>query len=328
MHNPLYTSNQNQYFLHRLAGAGLVLERDWLANTLDPTPGLQPARRLSTYRFLHLEVLFYGYYALLMGIYLFSLLGIASLLFKLRDSWAKTLLFLALVIAVHSAALRFALSRVIGINWTYVLEDGVADQRMLGPVFQPSAFGVLLLLSIYLFLLRRPTRHPSATLAASIIPPTCSARRHRSTCGHLDRGAQPEKPLALGRRPAFNLSHPDYVTAPSAAPRPKRPPGQEILVTSASLPCRRLVVRRPAVVKILLGRGAVQAQVGFSWYCFAFLVRSLTLVQVGEEQTPAYSSRRLPPSWSRCPPRSCLPSGFKPVRWAPQAQPGLPHRGR
>ena len=37
--SPLYTSNQNQYFIHGLASAGYgYLQQDWLANTLDPTP--------------------------------------------------------------------------------------------------------------------------------------------------------------------------------------------------------------------------------------------------------------------------------------------------
>ena len=37
--SPLFTSNQNQYFLHGLAHAGYgYLHEDWLANTLDPTP--------------------------------------------------------------------------------------------------------------------------------------------------------------------------------------------------------------------------------------------------------------------------------------------------
>ena len=38
---PLYYSNQNQYFLHGLAQAGVGhLHEDWLANTVDPTPVL------------------------------------------------------------------------------------------------------------------------------------------------------------------------------------------------------------------------------------------------------------------------------------------------
>lgn len=154
--SPLYTSNQNQYFLHGLAAAGFGnLSADWLAKTLDPTPVFSKLVQL-TYLALHHSGVFYAYYALLMGIYLYSLIGIADLLLNLRASRAKSQAFTALLITIHSAGLRFALSRWLGTNWTYVLEDGVADQRMLGPVFQPSAFGAFLALSVYLFLLRKP----------------------------------------------------------------------------------------------------------------------------------------------------------------------------
>jgi hypothetical protein len=154
--SPLYTSNQNQYFLQGLAAGGYgYLSQDWLANTIDSTPVFSKLVEL-TYRLLHQTSTFYVYYALLMGIYLFSLIGIANRMLDLRASRLKNLTFTALLIVVHSAGLRFALSRWIGTNWTYVLEDGVADQRMLGPVFQPSAFGVFLALSLYLYLLRKP----------------------------------------------------------------------------------------------------------------------------------------------------------------------------
>lgn len=170
--SPLYTSNQNQYFLHGLAAAGYGnLAKDWLANTLDPTPVFSKLVELS-YNLLHQSSVFYGYYALLMGIYLFSLIGIADHLLNLRASPAKSLAFTALLITVHSAGLRFALSRWLGTNWTYVLEDGVADQRMLGPVFQPSAFGVFLALSICLFLLRRPYWALLAAAVAVYFHPT------------------------------------------------------------------------------------------------------------------------------------------------------------
>jgi hypothetical protein len=76
-----------------------------------------------------------------------------------------------LLIFVHSAALRFTLSQTLGDNWSYILEDGVADQRLLGPVFQPSSFGVLLLLSILLFMNHRPFLAVLfAVLAASFHP--------------------------------------------------------------------------------------------------------------------------------------------------------------
>jgi len=168
--SPLYTSNQNQYFLHGYAQTNFgYLNRDWLAKTLDPTPVFTGLVTF-TLQFLRTDLFFYAFYALLMGIYLYSLLGIASHLFDLRSQRAKWL-FLALLIGVHSAALRFALSHTLGTNWTYVLEDGVADQRMLGPVFEPSTFGVFLALSVYLFLKDRPYLAVlSAVLAATVHP--------------------------------------------------------------------------------------------------------------------------------------------------------------
>ncbi len=170
--SPLFTSNQNQYFLHGLAHAGVgYLARDWLANTADPTPVFSSLVEF-TQRLVHWEPIFYGYYALLMGIYCFSLYGIARLLFAIDKSNVHALFFLAMFFLIHSAGLRFALSRLIGVNWTYILEDGVADQRMLGPVFQPSAFGVLLAFSIYLFLNRRPFLAIVAACLAAIFHPT------------------------------------------------------------------------------------------------------------------------------------------------------------
>jgi hypothetical protein len=169
--SPLYTSNQNQYFLHGLARAGVgYLDQDWLANTRDPTPLFSGLIFLTT-RWLAWPALYYVYYALLMGVYLYCLLRIADSLFNVRHSRLLTLIYLALLITVHSAALRFTLSQALGDNWSYLLEDGVADQRLLGLVFQPSSFGVLLVLSIYLFLNRRPFLAVlSAVLAASFHP--------------------------------------------------------------------------------------------------------------------------------------------------------------
>jgi Domain of unknown function (DUF6798) len=161
--SPLYTSNQNQYFLHGLAWAGYgELTQDWLANTLDPTPIYSLLVEV-IYSVFHWEGFFYLLYAGLMGVYFYSLWGIVDHLLDLRSSSEKTLLVLTLLVLVHSAGLRFALSRGLGVNWTYVLEDGVADQRLLGPVFQPSTFGVFLLLSIYLFL---ENKHFLAILSA------------------------------------------------------------------------------------------------------------------------------------------------------------------
>jgi hypothetical protein len=154
--SPLYTNNQNAYFLHGLANAGYgYLSRDWLATRQESMPVFTWLVYL-TYIVFHSKVPFYLYYALLMGVYLFSMFGIMDMYFDLRRSKIRTLLFLALFLAAHSAALRYLLSRLIDVDSTFLLEGGVAGQRILGQVFQPSVFGVLLVLSIYLFLRKCP----------------------------------------------------------------------------------------------------------------------------------------------------------------------------
>lgn len=147
------------------------LNQDWLANTTDTVPVFSALVEV-TYRLFHWQPIFYGYYAVLMGIYLFSLFGIARVLFRIDQSELLSLFFVAVFFLIHSAGLRFSLSQLLSDNWTYVLEDGVADQRMLGTVFQPSAFGVLLALSIYWFLNRRHFLAIIAACLAAIFHPT------------------------------------------------------------------------------------------------------------------------------------------------------------
>jgi hypothetical protein len=183
--SPLYTSNQNQYFLHGFAQAGVGnLADDWLANSLDPTPLFSLLVRW-VYQITQWEPIFYLIYAILMWIYFYSIVGIVGQTLPVYASikkWKSTryLVFLALFLTIHSAALRYALSLGLGDNWTFLFEDGVADQRMLGLVLQPSTFGVFLLLSIYLFLKRQPywamlshvfaaSMHPTYLLSAGVL---------------------------------------------------------------------------------------------------------------------------------------------------------------
>jgi len=179
--SPLYTSNQNQYFLHGMANAGVgLLREDWLANIPDTVPVFNGLVEW-TMRIFNSGFIFYIYYALLMGVYLFSFLGIASGLFDNQKSHHRQRwLFLTLFITVHSAALRYVFTLIRGSTWSYILEDGFAGQRMLGPVFEPSVFAVFLALSVYLYMLRRPylavlaaalaaTFHPTYLLPAGIL---------------------------------------------------------------------------------------------------------------------------------------------------------------
>jgi uncharacterized membrane protein YciS (DUF1049 family) len=169
--SPLYTSNQNQYFLHGYAQAGYgTLSEDWLAKTADPTPVFS-FLVAATIRLFHNENLFFVYYALLFGIYLFSLFGIVEQVFSLRSSKLTAHIFIVAIILLHSTVLRFLIMRLFGGDWPYLFEGGVAGQRLLGPVFQPSSFGVFLLLSIYLYLRdKKYLAVLSAVLAATIHP--------------------------------------------------------------------------------------------------------------------------------------------------------------
>ena len=170
--SPLYTSNQNQYFLHGMARAGLgFLNRDWLANTPDPTPVFSALISL-TYALTHSNWLFYAYYALLMGVYIFSVYGLMDLLFDLRSSRTRSLLFVTLFLGAHSAALRYLLSKTAGSAATFMVEGGVAGQRLLGQVFQPSTFAVFLVLSLYLFLAGRRNWAILALVVAVTVHPT------------------------------------------------------------------------------------------------------------------------------------------------------------
>jgi hypothetical protein len=168
---PLYTSNQNQYFLHGYAQAGVGnLSADWLANTADPTPvfSFVVAATLGLFQSGNL---FFIYYALLMGVYFFSLFGIVDHVIPIRSSRSKTGLFIAVIVLLHSAVLRFVVQRFLGGDWPYLFEGGVAGQRLLGPIFQPSSFGVFLLLSIYLYLKdKKFLAVLSAALAATFHP--------------------------------------------------------------------------------------------------------------------------------------------------------------
>jgi hypothetical protein len=170
--SPLYTSNQNQYFLQGLAKAGYGdLSLDWLANTTDPTPVFSGLVYL-TYRLIHWQPIFYLYYGVLAGVYLFSTYGILSTVFQEKVSRSRRWLTLVVLILVQSAGLRTMLVRVLSPDWAYLFDGGVAGQRLLGSVLQPSAFGVLILLSIFLFLKHKPIWAVFALILVPTIHPT------------------------------------------------------------------------------------------------------------------------------------------------------------
>lgn len=150
--DPIYNSaeNQNTKFLHGLANAGYgFLQEDWTANTIDPLPAFTWLIE-TTYQYIHAEYMFYVYYFLFFGIYVSSILAIANYIYDLKKSRLELIVYLTAFIFIHTVHLK-----IFHFDIAEDLHYGVAKQYVLGPVFQPSTFGVFIILSIYCALTSR-----------------------------------------------------------------------------------------------------------------------------------------------------------------------------
>lgn len=161
---PLFAGNQNHKFLHGLARAGFgSLDRDWLVTTADPTPLFSflvygTAKSIGHWGF-------YAEHLLLLVLYFSALTRLASGLAG-GGHWGPASLstFAFLTVFLHSHFLRELSHSVAGIDMRSALQDGLADQYVLGPYLQPSVFGVFLILSVAAFAEARPFR--AAVLAS------------------------------------------------------------------------------------------------------------------------------------------------------------------
>lgn len=152
---PLFTGNQNSKFLIGLARAGYgSLSRDWLANTTDPFPLFTALVRWTAAAFP--PEAFYVYSVIFIGAYAYALVGIGAALSRIGRSRAALFVYFVLLAFIHSRLLGRLSMEAVGWNAPRLLHYGVADQYILGRVFQPSVFGVLLPLSVLLFLRGRP----------------------------------------------------------------------------------------------------------------------------------------------------------------------------
>ncbi|MDJ0554095.1 MAG: hypothetical protein QNJ68_06595 [Microcoleaceae cyanobacterium MO_207.B10] len=147
--DPLYTSNQHTKFLQGLSEANLgYLDKDWLANTLDPLPAFTFLVQI-TYTYFH-ENFFYFYYILIFGTYIYSMLGIASVIFQINTR-LKLLIYFLLILTIHCLQIR-----IFDLKTHVHLHYGLAEQYILGGYFQPCTFGALIIFSIYAFLRKKP----------------------------------------------------------------------------------------------------------------------------------------------------------------------------
>jgi hypothetical protein len=153
--SPLYYSNQNQYLLHGLAAGGYGhLKDDWLANTRDPTPLFSRLVELG-YRTLGEWSFQAAHFLLLMG-YFLSVCWLVRALPGVPDTRSFRLAWAALFTAAHAAILRVASVELIGVDYPWYFQAGLASQYVLGPGLQPSAFGVLLITGLAAFAHGRP----------------------------------------------------------------------------------------------------------------------------------------------------------------------------
>lgn len=165
---PLYYSNQNQYFLHGLARAGIgILNEDWLANTLDPAP-IFSAVVAFTHTFLH-DWLFHAYHLAYLGLYALVLWQLFAILTGENRAGCAGLFFFTLVSLVHSGAARLLSVHFLGKDYPWYFQTGLANQYILGPGLQPSVAGVFLLASLVAFANKKPwLAIGSACLAATL----------------------------------------------------------------------------------------------------------------------------------------------------------------
>ena len=167
---PLYSSNQNHHFLIGIARAGEgYLRDDWIAGTVDPFP-LFTALVWILHR-AGLEGLHYLVYLLLLGAYVYGLLGITERVFPPSPATrtSERLVWLAAICVLHNEVVGY----VIGVPlkqmpWWQMTHWGVAEQEIFGHgAFQASSFGLLLPLALRWFLERRPVA--AASLAAAVV---------------------------------------------------------------------------------------------------------------------------------------------------------------
>jgi hypothetical protein len=127
------------------AGAGLLNE-DWLANTVDPLPFFSLLIQ-ATYSLFN-KYFIYLYFTIFIGIYIYGLLGIAGELNKDGQSKLFFYTLFCILLLIHSKAAKVILH-------SYIFTQGLAGQYITSYYFQPSLFGVFLILSIFLFLKKK-----------------------------------------------------------------------------------------------------------------------------------------------------------------------------
>ena len=185
---PLFSSNQNSYFLKGLADAGFgYLSSDRLANQTDHIPVFSGL--VSLIHRLGINWAFYLLHGCLASLYAWSLFAFVKHTNSVRSSFIAPAIAFAILTFFHASWMVDRLGDLVpGLgqlpsmfrSLTENSTSGMAGQYILGPYLQPSAFGVFLLASIAFFLNKREylaavcavlaaTMHPTYILHAAVL---------------------------------------------------------------------------------------------------------------------------------------------------------------
>jgi len=147
---PLFSGNQNVYFLWAFAKTGVgSLPLDPLLQQADPFP-LFSFLIYSLITFLKPWIV-YILYSLIGSIYTYSIFGITNIFYGIYKR--HLLPFTALFLVLHASEIWGSFLRLLlNLDLRWIWDSGLAEQGVLRGYFQPSVFGVFLILSIYRFL--------------------------------------------------------------------------------------------------------------------------------------------------------------------------------
>lgn len=164
--SPLYYSNQNQYFLHGAAHAGVgQLSHDWLANTADTVPAFSAFVEFCL-RHVGLWPFHAAFFVALMGYFLALWWLVRPRVGNASWVWA------ALLIVAHAGVVRLTSDRLLGADYPWFLHCGLASQYVLGPGLQPSVIGVLLVAAVAAYRNERPILAAGLAAGANLIHAT------------------------------------------------------------------------------------------------------------------------------------------------------------
>jgi len=177
---PLFSFNQNTYFLSGLAHAGYgYLSADRLAGQTDHILVFSTIVSL-----VHTHGSHWVFYVMLCGlamVYAASLQAIAARTSEATSRIHETAIFFALFTLIHCAWVLNLFANLLPGLWRVaprfqllatLSTEGMAGQYILGPYLQPSAFGVLLITSLAFFVYGREYIAILCAVAAATVHPT------------------------------------------------------------------------------------------------------------------------------------------------------------